>query len=128
MFAPMRPTPTTPMLGLLAKISPSEDRGRSVCRASMRILTSLRIDAAELGGFGDATDRYHVRGPAHVHVVLFRFFQRIAESFGHLALEPLVDFVFFPEVLLEILHPLEIRHRDAAGVGEDVGQYRSEEH
>ena len=39
----------------------------------------------------------------------------------HLALEALVHFVLFPEVAVAILHPLEVRRGDAAGVGEDVG-------
>ena len=38
-------------------------------------------------------------------------------------LEALVDLVFFPEVRLQILHPLEIRYRDAAGIGENIGQH-----
>ena len=43
------------------------------------------------------------------------------ERLAHLRLEALVHFVFLPEVAVAILHPLEVRRRHAAGVGEDVG-------
>ena len=39
----------------------------------------------------------------------------------HLRLEALVHFLLFPEVAVAVLDPFEVRRRDAAGVGEDVG-------
>ncbi len=41
----------------------------------------------------------------------------------HHRLEPVVHFGFGPEVAVAILHPLEIRRRDTAGVGENVGDH-----
>src|SRR5215472_11574123 len=44
MFAPIRPTPTTPMLGLVAKIrSLRRQGGRSVCQASMTFPTRREV-------------------------------------------------------------------------------------
>ena len=42
------------------------------------------------------------------------------EGFAHLGLEPLVHFLFRPEVPVAVLHPLEVGRRHAAAVGEDV--------
>ena len=42
----------------------------------------------------------------------------------HDAFQLAVDLVFVPEELCQVLHPLEIRHRDAAGVGQNVGQHQ----
>ena len=45
------------------------------------------------------------------------------ERLDHLRLEPLVHFLLGPEVAVAVLHPLEVRHGDAAGVGQDVGHH-----
>ena len=42
------------------------------------------------------------------------------ERLAHLGLEALVDFLFGPEIAVAVLHPLEVRRRDAGAVGEDV--------
>src|SRR5438874_2400145 len=47
------------------------------------------------------------------------------EALAHDVGEPVVDGVLRPEVPAAVLHPLEVRHRDAAGVREDV---RNDEH
>src|SRR5256885_10555041 len=57
-----------------------------------------------------------------------------AEGTRHVALELLVHVVELPAEVLDVLGPLEVAHRDAARVGEDVGDddhaagVRSEEH
>jgi alkylhydroperoxidase family enzyme len=69
----------------------------------------------------DALDRDDVGGDAHVDLVLDGCLQHRIERLAHLLLEPLVDVLLFPEISIAILHPLEVRRRHAAGVGEDVG-------
>ena len=45
----------------------------------------------------------------------------VAEGLDHDVLEPLVDLALAPEEAGAVLHPLEVGHGHAAGVGEDVG-------
>ena len=63
----------------------------------------------------------HVRGDAEGDVVLFGHRGHVAERLAHDVLEPLVDLLLAPEEPGAVLHPLEVGHRDAAGVREDVG-------
>ena len=44
----------------------------------------------------------------------------VAERLDHDVLEPLVDLALAPEEARAVLHPLEVGHRHAAGVGQDV--------
>ena len=44
-----------------------------------------------------------------------------AEGALHDDLELFVDLAFFPEKILQVLHPLEVADGDTAGVGQDVG-------
>src|SRR5579872_1349316 len=83
---------------------------------------ALRVDAAETRRFCHAAHGHRVCALPHVHLETVRLSERIAESALHDAPQPLVDGLLLPEELLEILHPLEVRHRDAAGVSENVRQ------
>ena len=47
--------------------------------------------------------------------------ERAREGLDHDLVELLVDAVHAPEVAVEVLDPLEVADRDAAGVAEDVG-------
>src|SRR5438309_485696 len=68
-----------------------------------------------------ATHRDDVGGDAGVHLVLLRRCRDLVEGAHHDALEPTVHSVFVPEIAAAVLHPLEVAHRHAAGVREDVG-------
>ena len=72
---------------------------------------------------GDAVDRHDVGGRPHVDLVLQRGLQHGVEGLAHLGLEPLVHFLLRPEVAVAVLHPLEVRRRHAAAVGQDVGHH-----
>ena len=93
---------------------------RSAHGDARRQRRALRIDAAQPVHRGDAADRQHVRRRAHVDLVLLRQLEHVGEAPAHDVGEPLVDRLFRPEVAAAILHPLEVRDRDAAGVGENV--------
>src|SRR6266511_2922871 len=80
----------------------------------------LGVDAADACGFYYAADAQHHRCLAHGDAVLLRHRRNVAVGAGDDAMQALVDLVFFPEVELEVLHPLEVGDDDAAGVGEDV--------
>src|SRR5262245_18216041 len=69
----------------------------------------------------DAADAPHQRRRAHVCLLAKRQHVHLPERAPHDVDQPAVHLVLGPEELLRVLHPLEVRHRDAAGVGEDVG-------
>jgi hypothetical protein len=46
--------------------------------------------------------------------------EHIAECRLHHALQAVVDILRIPEQVLLILHPLEVRHRDSAGVAQNI--------
>ena len=83
--------------------------------------TILRVDSALLNCVGHAVDGQHVRGDAVVYVVGFGVADYVVEGVDHDVFELLVDYGFFPEVSLAVLHPFKIGRGDAAGVAEDVG-------
>src|SRR5256885_3849863 len=105
---------------------------RPLCRwrasASLRRCPSARrlgVYASRERGLGDPADRNHVRGRAHVDLVLLGHVEHVVEGLHHYLFQARVDRGLAPEQVLEVLHPLEVAHRDAAGVAEDV---RDEEH
>src|SRR3989304_4153424 len=79
----------------------------------------LRIDAAPFVRVDDLADRDDVRGLAHVDLLRVVHLPDRLERVHHLVLELLVDLLLRPEELREVLHPLEVRHRDAAAIRED---------
>src|SRR5712691_7706046 len=98
------------------------DRRRSI-RGSFGLTARprSRIDAAGERRLRDAMHRDHVRGRAHVDLVLLRHVENVVERLDHDLLEARVDRRLAPEEVLEVLDPFEIGHRDAAGVAQDVG-------
>src|SRR5438309_6182367 len=96
--------------------------------ASLRRCPSARrlgVYASRERGLGDPADRNHVRGRAHVDLVLLRHLEHVVEGLHHDLFQARVDRGLAPEEVLQILHPLEVTHGHAAGVAEDV---RDEEH
>src|SRR5713101_879380 len=83
----------------------------------------LRKQAADQRSLGDAPDRQDVRCGAHVRVILAHGLVDVMERALHHRLEPQVHFILLPEVALQVLRPLEVAHRHAAGVCQDVGQH-----
>src|SRR5689334_3426358 len=92
-------------------------------RATPRVLprSVLRVDAAKAVYGGNTADRQHVRRRAHVHSVLARKLEHVGKAPRHDLGETIVHRLFVPEIAAAVLHPLEIRDRDAPGVGEDIG-------
>src|SRR6185312_1118958 len=82
---------------------------------------TLRIEPAGDCRFGDTLHRKAVRRHAHRRVALLERRPRLVERARDDLVEPRVHLVLFPEVLLETLHPLEVRHDDTARVREHVG-------
>src|SRR5579864_3032649 len=82
-----------------------------------------RVQAAEPVDGGHPLDRHHVGRDPEVHPVALRHGGHVLERMHHDALEPLVHGLLVPEVAAPVLHPLEVADGDAAGVGEDVGDY-----
>ena len=106
----------------------SPGASRITRRASARAATrapvpasALRIDPAQPVHRRDARDRQHVRRRAHVHLVALRELEHRLEAALHDLAESLIHDLLGPEVAAAVLHPLEVRDRDAARVGENVG-------
>src|SRR4029453_4269552 len=66
----------------------------------------------------------HQRRRAHVHLGMLCPSIRLAEGFDQHLPETAVDLSFRPEVILQILHPFEVRHGDPARVAEDVRDHK----
>ena len=81
----------------------------------------LRVEAAHRGGVGDALDGQQVGRRAHVHAFAEAHRQDVLERLDHDPLELVVDLGLVPEVAVEVLDPLEVADRHAAGVAQDVG-------
>src|SRR5215208_3563370 len=82
----------------------------------------LRVEAARRRRLGDALNGEAVRG--HAHRGAPRLLRRpgLVERARDDVVELRVHLDLLPEVLLEALHPLEVRDDDAAGVREHVGE------
>src|SRR5579862_8672130 len=92
--------------------------GVGTCRASRR---ASRVDAAVVRCLGNTLDGKEVCALPQRNPVLLRPIPYLCERAMHHLLETSVDLVLVPEERLQILDPLEIGDRHAAGVGEDVG-------
>src|SRR5919197_5680448 len=84
--------------------------------------TTLGIQATRGGGLGDALHREAVRGDAHRQLAPLGEVPGLVESAAHDVVQLRVHLGLLPEVLLEALHPFEVRDDDAAGVREHVRQ------
>src|ERR1035441_290727 len=82
-----------------------------------------RVDSSQADSVGHAIEGQHVGRDAVVDVVLFGVLNHRVETLVHDLLQAAVHQLFVPEETLAILHPLEIGDGDAAGVGQDVGDY-----
>src|SRR5450631_2211129 len=78
------------------------------------------IDATDLGGVGDPLDRHEIGAEAQRDPVEIGLLAHLRERSPEDALELPVDLALLPEERLQVLHPLEVRHRHATGIGEDV--------
>src|ERR1700720_1051709 len=87
-------------------------------REACRLCLSSGIKSAFLQGVGNAFDRQHVGGNSIIDVMNFRVLYHFLEAPFDNIFQTLVDFPFAPEISLTVLDPLEITHRNAAGVGE----------
>src|SRR5579885_348965 len=98
----------------------------SVISASPRLCVRysappLGVDPPQLDRVDHPVQGHHVGRDAVVHVVGFGVVDHSIEGFDHNLLQPLVDRVLIPEEALAVLHPLEIGDRDAAGIGQNIG-------
>src|SRR3954468_6999566 len=82
----------------------------------------LGIEPARHGRFRDTLHREPVRGQPHRRLAILDGRARLVERAGDDVVQAAIDLVFLPEVLLQPLHPLEVRDDDATGVREDVRQ------
>ena len=82
---------------------------------------ALRVQAAHRGGVGDALDGQQVGGGAHVDRLPCAASSSVSsEGLDHDLLELLVDLASLQKSRLQVLDPLEVADRDAAGVAQDV--------
>src|SRR6266508_1964301 len=78
------------------------------------------VDAARLQGAGDLVDAAYERGLTERDVLGLRELPHAVERVPELVGEPGADLVARPEEPAQVLHPLEVRDRHAAGVREHV--------
>src|SRR5579872_364269 len=85
----------------------------------------LRVDAPGHERVGHAADRADERADPHLDLLLLTHRENVPEAPHQDAFQPGVDLLLGPEERLKVLHPLEVGHDHAAGVGENV---RDDEH
>src|SRR3989449_539373 len=85
-------------------------------------MTQFSLCPSQSLGAGNAIDGNRVSGGPEGNLLLGRPVRDLTISPQQNFLHLRVDAVLVPENLLEVLGPFEIRHRDAAGVGQDVRQ------
>src|SRR5215472_8828022 len=83
----------------------------------------LRVESTNDVRVGDAAHALHERGGAQVDTALARGLPYAGEGAGHELLEAGGDLALLPEIVLEPLHPLEVRHDDPTRVAEDIGDH-----
>jgi hypothetical protein len=83
----------------------------------------LRVQPAGAVRLGHAADADHLGGGPQRHLPVAGQLADLVVRRRHEPLEPVVDLVLGPEVRLQVLHPLEVRHGDAARVGQHVGDH-----
>src|SRR5580698_7285108 len=121
-MSPARPSPTATGI-----VPAGTGRARSRSKTFMTspgVGAPLRVDASHRSRVGDALDRHQVRAEAERHMMPVGLVAHLPERLLEDLLEPDVDLVLLPEEGLQVLDPLEVRHRDATGVGEDVRNHR----
>src|SRR6266849_4676087 len=96
--------------------------GRSV---SVLLSPSLRIHSTNLRRLSNTCHSQQVCAHAQVCLLLLGLALHAMEGTGHNRFEAVVDLVLSPEKALQVLHPLEVAHRYAAGVRHDVRDYRN---
>src|SRR6476659_5605913 len=85
--------------------------GYPAARYPLEILKSpqrLRVNTTLYRGFGDALYSDDVSGGSHVSFVSLHRCIDCSIAMLHDASQFVIDFVLFPEEVLEVLHPLEI--------------------
>src|SRR5262249_49579047 len=82
---------------------------------------SLRIKAPRQHRLRDLLNAHHRRGQAHVDLFLQGKLIDVIKGCRHDFPESLIDFVFVPKIILQILDPLKIGDDDPPRVGQDVG-------
>src|SRR5258707_2682822 len=99
------------------------ERRFSAPKFSLRC-SCLRVNSAHADGMRHAIDCQHVCGNAVVDAVRFRETHHIGKRFAQDEIQLLIDNFVRPEVTLTVLHPLEVRRSDAAGVGQNVWNHK----
>src|SRR5215208_4837102 len=84
---------------------------------------TLRIDTARDRCFGDALDGKAVGRKSHRYAAALVGGPGLVERARHDVVQLRIHLGLLPEVLLEALHPLEVRDHDASGIREDVGKH-----
>ncbi len=67
-----------------------------------------RIQSAQFGCLRYPADCHDVGTAPHIDMQALRLIVGLIERAHHFAFEALVDLVFFPEVLLQVLHPFQV--------------------
>src|ERR1043166_120854 len=80
-----------------------------------------RIDASHGCVIGHAVYRSHVRRGPGIDRVLVGISAQIIEARDHLVFESFVHYILRPEIPHAVLHPLEVRHRHATCVRQNIG-------
>src|SRR5438128_2715398 len=83
-----------------------------------------RVNSTHPGVICNAVDGQHVSRRAGINRVRVGIAAKVVEAGHHRILKPFVHNVFAPEVAHAILDPFEIRDRYAAGVREDIRDYK----
>src|SRR5262249_39748645 len=81
------------------------------------------LKAAQALGAGDAVDGDDVGRAAEVDLALLVDREDLLPGLFHALPELAVHLLLVPEELLEVLHPLQVRHGDAAVVDQDVRRH-----
>jgi len=95
--------------------------GQRVRRVAPKTKKKSGVDAAQFQSRSHTVNRHHVGGNAVVDAVEFGVANHFVEGAIHNVKEALVDFALAPEEALAVLHPLEVAHRNAAGIPENIG-------
>src|SRR3984893_8712143 len=81
---------------------------------------SLGVNSAELQHESDPIDGQHICRDAIIYAMRLRVAYHFVEAVLHHIFEPFVNHTLAPEESFPVLHPFEIAHGNAAGVGQDI--------
>ena len=102
-------------------LHPRHDLPARAPRSLVESKRELRLDVySRQCGLPNTPYGQHKSSRPHVDAMLARDLPYRAIGSAHLLVQFLVDPFFIPSELLDVLHPLEIAHGDATGVGENV--------